>query len=166
MQVIFHRCCPVICHRWRHVGCQRWELSRTVKLVLVAAATVVRRVCKIHQIASHCQPVSARCNGHKAIVPECLHQWICTQHHTTAVLRPFFRDHPGEPVPEENFLTLWCKGRLKEADTATIRLGATPSGLTSAHLRPLLECRAVTKPRCETCWNLLGCPNNRTDLSR
>ena len=32
-------------------------------------------------------------------------------HHTlTTVLRPFFRDHPGEPVPEENFWTLWCKG--------------------------------------------------------
>jgi len=30
---------------------------------------------------------------------------------------PFFRDHPGEPVPEENFWTLWCKGRLTEADT-------------------------------------------------
>jgi len=37
-------------------------------------------------------------------------------------------------VPEENFWTLWCKGRLTEADTLTIRLGATPSGLTSAHL--------------------------------
>jgi len=37
-------------------------------------------------------------------------------------------------VPEENFWTLWCKGRLTEADTLTIWLGATPSGLTSAHL--------------------------------
>jgi len=27
---------------------------------------------------------------------------------TTTVLRPFFQDHPGEPVPEENFWTLWC----------------------------------------------------------
>jgi len=53
---------------------------------------------------------------------------------TTTVSRPFFRDHPGEPVPEENFWTLWCKGRLREADTPTIWLGATPSGLTSAHL--------------------------------
>ena len=54
---------------------------------------------------------------------------------TTTILRPFFRDHPGEPVPEENFWTLWCKGRLTEADTPTIRMGATPSGLvTSAHL--------------------------------
>jgi len=54
--------------------------------------------------------------------------------HTTTVLRPFFWDHPGEPVQEENFWTLWCKGRLLEADTLIIRLNATPSGLTSAHL--------------------------------
>jgi len=45
-----------------------------------------------------------------------------------------FQDHPGEPVPEENFWTLRCKGRLTEADILPIRLGATPSGLTSAHL--------------------------------
>jgi len=57
-----------------------------------------------------------------------------SHHRTTTVLRPFFRDHPGEPVPEENFWTLWCNGRLIEADTLTIRLGATQSGLTSAHL--------------------------------
>jgi len=50
------------------------------------------------------------------------------------VLQPFLRDHPGEPVPEENFWNLMCNGRLTEADTRTIRLGATPSGLTSAHL--------------------------------
>jgi len=61
-------------------------------------------------------------------------------HHTTTILRPFFWDHPGDPVPEENFWTLWCKEDfLTEADTPTIRLGATPSGLTSAHLhhRPI-----------------------------
>ena len=53
---------------------------------------------------------------------------------TTTVLWPFFWDHTGEPVPEENFWTLWFKGRLTEADTPTIWLGATPAGLTSAHL--------------------------------
>jgi len=37
-------------------------------------------------------------------------------------------------VPEENFGTSWCKARLTEADTPTIRLGGTPSGLSSAHL--------------------------------
>ena len=58
-----------------------------------------------------------------------------SNHHTTTVLWPFFWDHPGEPVPEENFWTLWCKGRLTEAGTPTIRLGTTSSGLTSAHLR-------------------------------
>jgi len=50
--------------------------------------------------------------------------------HTTTVLWPFFGDHPGELVPEENFWTLWCNGSFTEADTPTIRLGATPSGLT------------------------------------
>jgi len=35
---------------------------------------------------------------------------------------------------QKNFWTLWCKGRLTEADTLTIRLGDTPSGLTSAPL--------------------------------
>jgi len=53
---------------------------------------------------------------------------------TATVLQPFFRDHPGELALEENFWTLWCKGRLTDADTPTVRLGATPSGLTSAHL--------------------------------
>jgi len=43
------------------------------------------------------------------------------QYHTTTILRPFLRDHPGEPVTEENFGTLWCKGRLTEADTTSRR---------------------------------------------
>ena len=55
-------------------------------------------------------------------------------HTTTTVLQPFFWDHLREPVPEENSWTLWCKGGLTKADTMTIWLGATPSGLTSAHL--------------------------------
>jgi len=48
------------------------------------------------------------------------------RHHTTIILRPFFRDHPGQPVPEENFWTLWCKGKLTQAHTLTVWLGATP----------------------------------------
>jgi len=51
--------------------------------------------------------------------------------HLTAL---FFRDNPGEMMPKENFWTSWCKGRLTEADTPNIRLGATPSGLSSANL--------------------------------
>jgi len=53
---------------------------------------------------------------------------------TTTVLRPYFWNHLGEPEPEKNFWTLWCKGRLTDADTSTIQLSATPSGLSSAHL--------------------------------
>jgi len=59
---------------------------------------------------------------------------MCNTTTTTIVFRPFFRDHPGKPVPEEDFWTLWSEGRLTEADTPTIWLGGTPSGLTSAHL--------------------------------
>jgi len=82
-----------------------------------------------------------------------IHNGCTINHHTTtSVLRPFFRDHLGESVPEENFWSLWCKGRLTEADTPTIPLGATPSGLTSAHLHhPSIFF---------TGWNA-GCPSCR-----
>ena len=59
---------------------------------------------------------------------------LISRHTTTTILRLFFREHLGQPVPEQNFWTLWCKGRLIEAGTPTIRLDTTPSGLTSAHL--------------------------------
>jgi len=78
---------------------------------------------------------------------------------TTTVLRPFFRDHPGELVPEENFWTLYCKGRLTEADTLTIRMDATPSGLTSAHVHhPLFFYRPDALPAAQPTvskWGLL-----------
>ena len=50
----------------------------------------------------------------------------------TTVLWPFFREYLGEPVPEEIFFwTSWSNGKYSEADTLTIRLGATPSRLIS-----------------------------------
>ena len=65
-----------------------------------------------------------------------------TAHHTT-ILRPFFRNHPGKAVPEENFCTLWCKGRLTEADTDH----PAPSRSTSAHLHhPLIFYRPDVLP--------------------
>ena len=76
---------------------------------------------------------------------------ISVSHMHTTVLWPFFRDHPGELVPEENFWTLWCKGRLTGADTPTIRLGATPSGLTSAHLHhPIFTGRMPPNQQCQS----------------
>jgi len=39
-------------------------------------------------------------------------------HTTTTTPQPFYGPFsPGELVPEENFWTLWCKGRLAEAHT-------------------------------------------------
>jgi len=53
-------------------------------------------------------------------------------------LQPFYGPFTGttrlSQCQKRNFWTLWCKGRLTEADTLTIRLGATPSGLSSANL--------------------------------
>ena len=89
-------------------------------LCLDAMSSCVRGVCR-------CQP------GYYVHFNHC-GQLIISYVTATTVLRPFFRGHPGEPVPEENFLILWRKGRSTEADTPTIRLGATPSGLTSALL--------------------------------
>ena len=45
---------------------------------------------------------------------------LCYITTTTTILRPFFQDRQGEPVPQENFWTLWCKGRLTETETPTI----------------------------------------------
>jgi len=82
--------------------------------------------------------------------------WITsTPTHTQPFYSPFFRDHPGEPVPEENFWTLWCKGILTEADT----LGATPSGLTSVHLHhpPIFfTCRMPFLPPNQQCQSTEG----------
>jgi len=50
----------------------------------------------------------------------------------TTILRPFFQYYPGEPVPEEKLLLdFMVQGEISEANTPTIRLGATPSGLIS-----------------------------------
>jgi len=84
-----------------------------------------------HEIRCSRAPQMTR--GRTNIADDVLEVISMTYHTTTTVLRPFFRDHPGEPVPEENFWILWCKG-LTEADRPTIQLGATPSGLTNAHL--------------------------------
>jgi len=44
---------------------------------------------------------------------------------------------------------VWCKGRLTEADTQTIRLGATPSRLTSPNLHdPSIFYRPDACPSC------------------
>ena len=39
-----------------------------------------------------------------------MYGWVTTT--TTTVLRPFFRDHPGEPVPEEKLLDFMVQGKI------------------------------------------------------
>jgi len=58
----------------------------------------------------------------------------------TTALRPLFRDYLGEPVPEEIFFwTFMVQWNIREADTPTIRVGATPSRVIRDHLhhRPI-----------------------------
>ena len=55
-------------------------------------------------------------------------------HHHHNRFTALFPGPPGWVGARREFWTLWCKGRLTEADTPTVRLGATPSGLTSAYL--------------------------------
>jgi len=68
--------------------------------------------------------------------------------HATTVLRPFFRDHPGQPVPEENFWTLWCEVRLTEVDTSTIQMGAN-------------QCPPLPSPHFFTGWMPFLPPNQQ-----
>jgi len=81
---------------------------------------------------------------HKTPTPQ-FHNILATQlrntrTHTTD-LQPFFWTYPGEPVPEETFfragatrnllLDFMVQGEISEADTPTIWLGITTSGLIS-----------------------------------
>ena len=93
--------------------------------------------CELTSAHLHHPPIFYRPHALPAAQPKSVQALNTTPHHNRFMA--LFRDHPGEPVPEENFWTLWCKGRLTEADTLTIRLGGTPSRLTSAHLHhPLI----------------------------
>ena len=59
-----------------------------------------------------------------------------THTHTQPFYGPFFQDYPDELVQEEIiFCAFMVQGKITEAYTPTIRLGATPSGLISD--RPL-----------------------------
>ena len=45
-----------------------------------------------------------------------------------------FWDHPGEPVPEEKLLDLMVQGKINRGWHTNHPAGATPSGVSSAHL--------------------------------
>jgi len=64
---------------------------------------------------------------------------------TTTVLKHFFRDHLGEPVPEENFFTLWRKGRL-------IEQGLTSHWTHYRSYRGRVFTSQMTQPTVSKCW--------------
>ena len=84
--------------------------------------------------------------------------WSGNHHHTTTIFTALFLEPPGWAGARRELLTLWCKGRVTEADTPTIRLGATPSGLTSAHLHhpPIFTGRMPFLPPNQQCQSTEG----------
>jgi len=136
-------------------GCYAWCPTNSVKTLKVSKhykITVQRR----HITTCLLTPGSGQFEGSDVYLDWMYH------HHYHISFMPFSQHHLGEPVPEENLLTLWCKGRLTEADTPTIRLGATPSGLTTAHLHhpPFFykpDALSATQPTVSKHWcNILG----------
>ena len=72
------------------------------------------------------------CGGGMSSHTKILHHSPHTITHThTTDLWHFFRDYPGEPVPEKIFWTFRVQRKITEADTLTIWLDATPFWLIS-----------------------------------
>ena len=96
-----HQLCEVLTLSTRSSHCQH-QLCEVLTLSM-RSSHCQHQLCEVLALSirsSHLLPTSALWGPHN-------------NHH----LRPFFRDHPCETVPEENFWNFWCKGRLTEADT-------------------------------------------------
>ena len=122
---------------FRHIS-GFWHFSKYyVKLIFIkfsfqwTALTIEQSTIQLPYVPylTSCYIIAENINGWENFVMLQYHTHTHTR--TTSISWPFFWDHAGEPVPEENFWTLWWKGRLTEADTLTIWLGATPASLTS-----------------------------------
>jgi len=71
-------------------------------------------VCAVHVLCfTHMCHFTGRLGS---LYDQSVNQHTHTRTHVHIHLRPFFWDHPGELVPEDNFLTLWCKGRGRHTD--------------------------------------------------
>jgi len=71
-----------------------------------------------------------------------------TYYYTTTVLRPFFWDHPGEPMPEEKLLDFMVQGKINRGRHTDHPAGRHSSGLTSAHLH---HSPIFLQARCASC---------------
>jgi len=82
-------------------------------------------------------------------------------YNTTPPPQPFYGPFPGPPGwagARRELLNLWCKGRLTQTDSLTIQMGATPSGLSSAHLHhpPFFTGRIPFLPPIQQCQSTEG----------
>jgi len=86
--------------------------------------------------------------------------YFSTPYLITTTPQPFYGAFSGttrvSQCQKGNFWTLWWKRRLTEADTPTIRLGATPSRLTSA------RCPSPPSPH----FLQARCPSNHVKTHR
>ena len=135
-----HRFSIFYCRLCAAVNLLQLEPKRFAELVPLQVVRTVKQclffVDMMLSITEYYENVSRdKCCSARQSVKELYHRQWSLNNWLLWPPEPFFTGPPwwaAEPVPEENFWTLWCKGKLKEADTPTIRLGATLSGLTSA----------------------------------
>jgi len=90
-----------------------------------------------------------------------------THTHTQPFYSHFSRTTQVSRCQKRNFWTLWCKGRLTEADILAIWLDATLSGLTSAHLHypPFFTGRMPFLPPNQQCQSTEGSTAKLTEVA-
>ena len=114
-----------------------------------------RQSHRMHRNFSLCSTIGLHLNKTKcsASVDHVLGHFKCT---FTSVINNYHHNHftaifpgpPGWAGARKEFLDFMAQGKITEADTPTIRLGPTPSGLTSAHLHhpPIFSYRLDALP--------------------
>jgi len=95
--------------------------------------TLVRRCISCWHPVYRSEHLS-HCSCHRSVINIALHVFTEIQHHHHNSFMALFLGSPGWAGARRELLEFMVKGRLTEADTLTIQLGATPSGLTSVHL--------------------------------
>ena len=86
---------------WRQRGLITWHRLTTAIKQLRTAHTLTRLSTLINITTCHLRDEFFQADHSQT------YTHIDTHNRFTAL----FRDYPGEPVPEEIFWTLWCKGR-------------------------------------------------------
>ena len=95
-----------------------WIINSQLRLIDVKRSLIILLHLRQHHNTTPLQHQEASTpEGIPARPRSCLEHY---HHHTTTILRPFFRDHTGELVPEENFWPLWCKVWCLRTDSTAL----------------------------------------------